>query len=167
MMDVCRCATVWLREAGDLGLRRCQQPLNSAPENFARQSCAEWTGSISAYSAPALKCKVWEGREAGARPLLLLRLCSAPRPTLLQSTLAALHSIICRIKPSSQGLQSPRIQILLEGNSKYVTAVFFFNYCTIVMRSCVQCWQSLQHSGASGAQGRDLTNSTRLPARGL
>ena len=97
----------------------------------------------------------------------LLRLCSAPRTTLLQSTLAALHSIICRIKPSSQGLQSPRIQILLEGNSKYVTAVFFFNYCTIVMRSCVQCWQSLQHSGASGAQGRDLTNSTRLPARGL
>ena len=95
-------------------------------------------------------------------------------PTLLRSSAntAAEHAggtaqYICRIKPSSQGLQSPRIQILLEGNSKYVTAVFFFNYCTIVMRSCVQCWQSLQHSGASGAQGRDLTNSTRLPARGL
>ena len=75
-----------------------------------------------------------------------------------------MQSIICRIKPGSQGLQSPRPNS--AGRQRKICNARWFQCIsklyTNVMCSCVQCWRSLQHSGAS-ALGEGSQSCQRGP----
>ena len=118
---------VRLREAGDLG--EPSSPLashwspHSAPRHFVTQD-AHRVGRLP----PRLHCSCSAVQSVAAQSSIS-PLPNSPPPTLLlhYSSLPALQSrpvqsTICRIKPGSQGPKVP-VQILLEGNAKYVTPI--------------------------------------------